>query len=176
MSNTSSTTGTTDYRSTSTRAQNADSVGGLGEAALSAVRIVVSFLFVCHGAQKLFGVFGGVHGQGATAPVGSWPSWWAGLIELLGGGLVLLGLFTMPAALLCSGAMAFAYFTVHQPLGLLPLQNKGEPAALYSWMFLLIAMLGPGPFALDAVLRRLRPKQRLSGNPPFRSMWERFLT
>jgi putative oxidoreductase len=82
-------------------------VGGLSEAALSAVRIIVSFLFVCHGAQKLFGAFGGVDGQGATAPIGSWPTWWAGLIELVGGGLVLLGLFTMPAALLCSGAMAF---------------------------------------------------------------------
>ena len=140
-----------------------NSMGALSDAALSAVRIVVSFLFVCHGAQKLFGVFGGVDEQGATAPVGSWPAWWAGLIELVGGGLVLLGLFTTPAALLCSGAMAFAYFTMHQSLGLLPLQNQGELAALYSWIFLLIAVLGPGRFSLDAVLRRLRPSHRRSG-------------
>jgi putative oxidoreductase len=52
--------------------------------------------------------------------------------------------------------MAFAYFAVHQPRGLLPLQNDGEPAALYCWIFLLIAILGPGPFALDTLLRRPR--------------------
>jgi putative oxidoreductase len=135
----------------------------LSEVVLSAVRIVVSFLFVCHGAQVLFGVFGGVDEQGATAPIGSWPIWWAGVIELVGGGLVLLGLFTRWVAVLCSGAMAFAYFTVHQPLGLLPLQNHGEPAALYSWIFLLIAILGPGVFALDTVLQRRRPKHQPSG-------------
>jgi putative oxidoreductase len=157
MTNTSNTTGTTD------RAGNADSVGGLRAAALSTVRIVVSFLFICHGAQKLFGAFGGSDGQGTPAPLGSWPRWWAGLIELVGGGLVLLGLFTIPAALLCAAEMAFAYFAVHQPLGLLPLQNKGEPAALYAWVFLLIAILGPGSFALDTVLKRLRAPHRLTG-------------
>ncbi len=121
---------------------------------LSMVRIVVSFLFACHGAKILFGVIEGIDGHGATAPVGSWPIWWAGAIELLCGTLVLLGLFTKPAALLCSGAMAFAYFTVHQPQALLPLQNHGELAVLYCWMFLLIATLGPGPFALDTIRRR----------------------
>ncbi|MGH3673415.1 MAG: DoxX family protein [Pseudonocardiaceae bacterium] len=114
----------------------------------------MSFLFICNGALILLGAFGGVDKHGATAPVGSWPLWWAGMIHLVGGGLVLIGLFTRPAALLCSGAMAFAYFTVHQPLGLLPLQNHGEPAALYSWIFLLIAILGPGSLALDTALRR----------------------
>ncbi|MBV9161686.1 MAG: DoxX family protein [Pseudonocardiales bacterium] len=143
------------------RVQNStDRISG---AALSAVRVVVSFLFICHGALILFGAFGGVDRHGATAPVGSWPLWWAGVIHLVGGGLVLLGLFTRPAALLCSGAMAFAYFTVHQPLGLLPLQNDGEPAALYSWIFLLIATLGPGPFALDTVLRWRQPEQTSPG-------------
>jgi putative oxidoreductase len=162
MINTSHTTGTTDYRFTSTRAaQNATFLDGLRQVALSVVRIAVAFLFICHGAQKLFGAFGGIDGQGTTAPVGSWPTWWAGLIELVGGGLVLVGLFTMPAALLCCGAMAFAYFAMHQPLGLFPLQNKGEPAALYAWVFLLIAILGPGRFALDAVLPRLRPTRKL---------------
>jgi putative oxidoreductase len=134
------------------RVQN--SMGRLSGAALSVVRVVVSFLFICHGALILFGAFAGIDRHGAAAPVGSWPLWWAGVIHLVGGGLVLLGLVTRPAALLCSGAMAFAYFTVHQPLGLLPLQNGGESAALYSWIFLLIAALGPGPFALDTVLRR----------------------
>jgi putative oxidoreductase len=127
---------------------------------LSAVRIVVSFLFACHGAQILFGILGGVDGKGTTALIGSWPIWWAGVIELLGGALVLLGLFTRPAALLCSGAMAFAYFTVHLPQALLPLQNHGELATLYSWIFLLIATLGPGRFALDTVRRQPQADRR----------------
>lgn len=161
MTDTPSPQGTTDRRFTTTHVQN--TTGQLDAAALSAVRVVVSFLFICHGALILFGAFGGVDKHGATAPVGSWPLWWAGLIHLVGGGLVLLGLFTKPAALLCSGAMAFAYFTVHQPLGLLPLQNDGEPAALYCWIFLLITILGPGTFALDAVLRRRRLEQTSPG-------------
>jgi len=126
----------------------------LSAATLSAVRIVVSFLFACHGAKVLFGMFGGMDHHGATAPLGSWPSWWAGIIELGAGALLMVGLFTRPAAVLCSGAMAFAYFTVHQPQGLFPLQNHGELATLYSWIFLLIAILGPGRFALDMVLPR----------------------
>jgi putative oxidoreductase len=112
------------------------------------VRIVVGFLFACHGYQKLFGAFGK-----APVPIGAWPSWWAGAIKLFAGSLVALGLFTRPAAVLCSGAMAYAYFTAHQKGGLLPLQNKGELAALYSWIFLLIAVSGPGSLALDALRR-----------------------
>lgn len=132
-------------------------LGGLTRSAvLSAVRIVVSFMYVCHAAQKMFGSLGGLDGQGASVPVGAWPAWWAGLIELVGGSLILLGLFTRPAALLCSGEMAFAYFTVHQRLAPLPLQNHGEPAALFCWIFLLIAALGAGSFSLDALLARPR--------------------
>ena len=122
--------------------------------ALAATRVVVSFLFVCHGLQGTFGAFGGVDGQGTAVPFGVWPYWWAGVIELVAGVLVGIGLFTRIAALLCSGAMAFAYFTVHLPTALLPLANGGEPAALYSWIFLLIAVTGPGAYALD----RLRTK------------------
>lgn len=160
MINPSSTTGGTDHRLTRIRIHT--SLGKPSKAVLSAVRIVVSFLFTCHGVLTLFGVFGGVDGHGATAPIGSWPIWWAGAIELICGGLVFLGLLTRPAAVLCSGAMAFAYFTVHQPQGLLPLQNHGEPAVLYCWIFLLIAALGPGPYALDALLRRAQPECRHS--------------
>lgn len=152
-------TTTTHHNFTMTHARN--SIERLSGIALSAVRIVVSFLFICHGALILFGAFGGIDRHGATAPVGSWPLWWAGVIHLVAGGLALLGLFTRPAALLCSGAMAFAYFTVHQPLGLLPLQNHGETAALYCWIFLLIAILGPGPFALNTMLRRPESEQQL---------------
>ncbi|WP_242179920.1 DoxX family protein [Saccharopolyspora soli] len=142
---------------------SADQLGGI---ALSVVRIVVSFMFVLHGAATLFGVLGGAFGQqGAAAPIGQWPSWWAGLIQFVAGGLVLLGLFTRPAALLCSGAMAYAYFSVHQPRGLFPIQNGGVPAALYSWIFLLIAVLGAGPFALDALRHQLRqPPERVEAH------------
>jgi putative oxidoreductase len=158
MTGTSNATTTTHHNSTMIRTGNSGE--RLGGAALSTVRIVVSFLFLCHGALILFGAFGGVDQHGTTAPVGSWPFWWAGVIHLVAGGLAFLGLFTRPAALLCSGTMAFAYFTMHQPLGLLPLQNHGEPAALYCWIFLLIAILGPGPFALDTMLRRPQPEQQ----------------
>ncbi|MCG8915516.1 DoxX family protein [Actinokineospora sp. PR83] len=122
-------------------------------AVLSAVRVVVGFLFLCHGLQG-FGLFGGVDTMGTAVPVGSWPGWYAGVIEVVGGALVLLGLLTRPAALVCSGAMAYAYFTVHQPMAALPLQNMGEQAVLFCWVFLLIAALGPGPFALSALRRR----------------------
>lgn len=73
------------------------------------------------------------------------------MIQLVGGTLVLLGLGTRPAAILCSGSMAYAYFTRHQPDGLFPLENGGEPAALFCWAFLLIAALGPGRWSLAAL-------------------------
>jgi putative oxidoreductase len=120
---------------------------------LSAFRVVVSFLFVCHGLQG-FGVFGGIDGAGTAVAFGSWPGWYGSVIELVAGALVFAGVFTRVAALLCSGAMAFAYFTMHQSLALLPLQNMGEPAALYCWIFLLIAVLGPGSITVARVLRR----------------------
>ncbi|WP_291412735.1 DoxX family protein [Actinophytocola sp.] len=122
--------------------------------AIAATRVVVSFLFICHGAMGLFGTFGGVDGQGGTVELFTWPDWWGSMIHLVAGTLVLVGLFTRAAALLCSGAMAYAYFTVHQPIALLPIPNGGEPAALYSWIFLLIGILGPGAFALDTLRRR----------------------
>jgi putative oxidoreductase len=127
----------------------ADASVRLDSLVLGITRIVVSFMFACHGFQKLFGAFG----REAVA-IGTWPAWWAGVIELVCGGLVLLGLFTRPAAILCSGAMAYAYFVVHQPSGVLPVQNMGELAAVYSWIFLLIAILGPGALALDALRQR----------------------
>ncbi|GAB1510166.1 DoxX family protein [Actinophytocola sp. KF-1] len=121
---------------------------------LAATRVVVSFLFVLHGFVGLFGAFGGTDGMGGTISLFSWPGGPASLIHLVAGTLVLVGLYTRPAALLCSGAMAYAYFTVHQPIALLPIPNGGEPAALYAWIFLLIGVLGPGAFALDRLRRR----------------------
>lgn len=118
----------------------------------SLFRIVIGLLFLCHGAAGVFGLFGGHRGSGDALPVGSWPNWWAALIQLVGGALVLAGLATRPAALVASGSMAYAYFVVHQPDGLLPLNNGGVTAALYAWAFLVIAVLGAGPWSVDGLL------------------------
>ena len=117
--------------------------------AIGLFRIVTGLLFTCHGVAKLFGLLGGVPGRGGTAPVGAWPFWYAGLIELVAGALVLLGLGTRGAALLASGSMAFAYFDVHQSAALWPLQNGGELPALFCWCFLLLVFTGSGAFGLD---------------------------
>ncbi|WP_089157464.1 DoxX family protein [Micromonospora sp. NBS 11-29] len=123
---------------------------------LSLFRIVTGALFVCHGLASIFGIFGGNPATGGSVPVGTWPGWWAALIQLVCGVLVLVGLLTRPAALLASGSMAYAYFVVHQPKDLLPIGNGGELAALFCWSFLLVAVLGPGTWALDALLSRRR--------------------
>ncbi|WP_433264988.1 DoxX family protein [Actinosynnema sp. CS-041913] len=120
---------------------------------LAAFRVVVSFLFACHGLQG-FGLLGGIDGQGTAVPFGSFPGWWGSVLELVCSVLVLVGVAARPAAVLCSGAMAYAYFVVHQPTGLLPLHNMGELAAVYCWAFLLIAVLGPGSFTLGRAFRR----------------------
>ena len=120
-------------------------------AVLAVFRIVIGALFALHGTAKLFGWPASKSG---AVPFGSWPFWWAGVIELVVGLLVALGLFARLAALLGSGAMAFAYFTEHQPDGLLPIQNGGELAVLYCFALLLIAFAGPGAFALSGETRR----------------------
>ncbi|KUH38430.1 MULTISPECIES: DoxX family protein [Streptomyces] len=121
--------------------------------ALGLFRIVVGLLFLCHGAAKLFGVLGGANGSGATVPSGTWPFWYAAVIELVGGALILVGLGTRTAAFVSSGAMAYAYFKMHQPSALFPLQNGGETAALFCWALLLLVFTGPGALALDALFR-----------------------
>jgi putative oxidoreductase len=126
----------------------------LAAVTLTLFRVVLGLLFALHGAASLFGVFGGNRGTGQAVPFAVWPGWWAALIQLVGGALVVLGLGTRPAALLCSGSMAYAYFVVHQPQSILPLNNGGEAAALFCWSFFMIAVLGPGKYALDGVLRR----------------------
>ncbi|MEU7772021.1 DoxX family protein [Micromonospora taraxaci] len=131
-------------------------VSRLGGPTLSLFRIVIGLLFALHGLTSVFGLFGGNPMTGQAVPVGTWPGWWAALIQLVCGTLVLVGLFTRPAALLASGSMAYAYFVVHQPDHLLPLQNGGELSALFCWSFLLVAALGSGPWALDSLLFRRR--------------------
>ncbi|GII81638.1 hypothetical protein Sru01_66200 [Sphaerisporangium rufum] len=127
-----------------------------GGPVLSLFRLVTGLLFLFHGISSVFGVFGGNRGSGHAIAVGVWPSWWAAAIQLVFGALVAAGLFTRISALLCSGSMAYAYFVVHQPQALLPLNNGGEAAAMFCWSFFLVAVLGPGAWALDTVLRRHR--------------------
>ncbi|GAA1193419.1 putative oxidoreductase [Kitasatospora gansuensis] len=116
-------------------------------------RIAIGLLFSCHGAASLFGVLGGTKG-GGTVEALSWPGWYAAVIQLVGGVLVLVGLGTRTAAIVCSGSMAYAYFSVHQEVALWPIQNGGVASAVYSWSFLLIAATGPGALALDGLLAR----------------------
>ncbi|MFF5566565.1 DoxX family protein [Streptomyces sp. NPDC012623] len=123
--------------------------------ALGLFRIVTGLLFVCHGASSLFGYFG----KDAVAG-GTWPGWYAAAIELVGGALVLLGLGTRVAALVCSGAMAYAYFTVHQENGLFPIENGGEASAMFCWAFLLFVFTGPGALALDQLFPSRASAQR----------------
>jgi putative oxidoreductase len=110
--------------------------------AYAAFRIVTGFLFAFHGAQKLFGAFGG-----QAQPLASMPGA-AGAIELLCGVLVMVGVLTGFAAFLASGEMAVAYFLAHAPKGLWPIQNGGELAVLYCFAFLYIAARGAGMWSL----------------------------
>ena|SRR5829696_2652448 len=108
------------------------------------LRIVTGFLFLWHGTQKLFSI------PIAPPPVPGFVIALAGPIELIGGTLVMIGLFAGWAAFLCSGLMAFAYWMVHGTQALLPIQNMGELAALYCFVFLFISSQGSGIWSVDA--------------------------
>jgi putative oxidoreductase len=127
---------------------------------LSLLRIVAGLLFLCHGGTKMFGWFGGMPPGAVLTPrlVA------AGVIEAAGGALILLGLLTRPAAFIASGEMAFAYFIGHFPRGFWPIQNHGELAVLYCFLFLFLAASGAGPFSLDHLIARARAAK--TGGPP----------
>ena len=121
--------------------------------AFGALRIVAGYLFIAHGTTKLFQA---PHIEMfANVPLLSLAGA-AGVIEVITGGLLILGLFTRPAAFLASGLMAFAYFIAHASQGnsLLPILNGGELAALYSFLFLAISVVGGGSWSLDNLLRK----------------------
>ena len=123
---------------------------GAGGITHSLLRIAAGLMFILHGAQKYLGWFGGVDGNGATVePVSLFGL--AGGLELIGGTLIIIGLFTRPVGFVLSGMMAVAYFMVHWPQGAWPIENRGEPAALFSFIFLFLAFNGAGPLSLDAV-------------------------
>lgn len=109
------------------------------------VRIVAGFLFALHGVQKLFGALGGQSVELMSL------RGLAGIIELVGGALISIGLFTSPVAFIASGEMAAAYFLQHAPRGFWPIQNGGELAALYCFVFLYFAAVGSGKWSADAL-------------------------
>jgi len=115
----------------------------------SALRIAAAFIFVLHGTQKLFGFPGG-----SPVPAGSLLGA-AGVLEAVGGTLMLLGLFTRPVAFVLAGEMAVAYFTAHMPRGTWPILNGGELAVLFCFIWLFFCAAGPGPLSLDAVRKRM---------------------
>jgi putative oxidoreductase len=118
---------------------------------LAALRIMVALLFMEHGLMKIFAFPGAQPGVPDPLPLILVIAAW---IEIVGGALLVLGLFTRPVAFLCSGQMAAAYFMVHMPLGFWPALNGGEPAILFCFVFLYIAAAGPGTPSLDAALKR----------------------
>lgn len=114
----------------------------------SLLRIVAGLLFICPGAMKLFGWFGGMPAGVQLTPL----LVAAGVIEVAGGALILLGLFTRPVAFIASGEMALAYFIGHAPHGFWPIQNHGEPAVLFCFIYLYLAANGAGPISVDRLL------------------------
>lgn len=113
------------------------------------LRVATGLMFMQHGAQKLFGWLDGRQVTELTSVSGV-----AGVLEFFGGALIALGLLTRPVAFILSGEMAVAYFWRHLPNGFWPILNRGEIAALFSFLFLFIAAHGPGTWSLDALIRR----------------------
>lgn len=111
---------------------------------LGVFRILVGLMFVMHGTVKLFGF-----PSGSPAAGGTWPAWWAGVLEVVLGLLITVGFFTRIAAFVASGMMAVAYFWMHFPDGFWPIDNGGETAALYSFIFLLLVFTGPGALSIN---------------------------
>lgn len=127
--------------------------------ALGALRIVSGLIFLEHGTQKFLSFPAGqMAGKGwAFDSLGGAG---AGLIELICGTLLVLGLFTRPAAFLASGTMAVAYWYAHAPQNFFPINNGGDAAILYCFVFLYIVFAGPGAWSLDGILKRQRREQR----------------
>jgi len=124
--------------------------------ALAVFRVMFGLLFLSHGLSALIGWPAADH----IAPVGHWPDYYAGWIELVTSVLITAGLFTRAAAFVASGTMAFAYFTVHLPHGFFPINNHGEDAVMYCFAFFLLIFAGGGAYALDDQRGRWPGKRR----------------
>jgi putative oxidoreductase len=121
----------------------------LGPRLQSLLRIVAAFMFMLSGTTIVFAVPAGMPPNGGTAPLMS-QIWIGGVLELVGGALLLVGLFTRPVAFLLAGEMAVAYFQFHFPQGFWPSMNGGVAAALYCFVWLYFSAAGAGPWSLDA--------------------------
>jgi putative oxidoreductase len=130
-------------------ATRADPLDAWAPRLLSILRIVSGIIFLAHGTQKLLGFPAGERaGSGlALDNLGAW----AGVVEIVTGLLITLGLFTRPAAFLASGTMAVAYWYAHAPQNFFPVNNGGDAAILYCFVFLYLIFAGPGPWSLDAL-------------------------
>ena len=128
---------------------------------LSVLRIVTALIFMAHGSQKLFGF----PASDTPMPPAFSFFWIGGVLEFVGGLLVLLGLFTRPAAFVLAGEMAVAYWMFHAPQSLYPVLNGGDAAILYCFVFLYLAFAGPGPWGLDALWRRGEVGEDRLGRP-----------
>jgi putative oxidoreductase len=122
---------------------------------LSILRIVTAFLFMQHGTQKMFGFPAPQRHEFDLFSL----SGLAGMLELFGGFLILIGLFTRPTAFLLSGQMAFAYFIAHAPQAFWPILNGGELAAMWAFLFLYLAVAGGGEWSVD----HIRSAKRIKG-------------
>jgi putative oxidoreductase len=118
----------------------------------SLLRIVAALVFIQVGTMKLFAFPVGMPPNGGTAKLMS-EAWIAGTLEVLGGGLILLGLFTRPVAFVLAGEMAVAYFQFHFPQSFWTVVNNGAPAVLFCFLWLYFSAAGAGPWSLDAKLR-----------------------
>jgi len=116
---------------------------------LSILRIVSALCLLQHPLSKFF-AWPVARGMPAAFSL----TWYAGVIEIVGGTLLLIGLFTRPTAFVLSGLLAFAYFIGHAPRGFYPFGNGGEPAVLFCFIFLYIAAAGGGPWSVDSLFRK----------------------
>ncbi|HXT51574.1 MAG TPA: DoxX family protein [Thermoanaerobaculia bacterium] len=123
----------------------------------SLLRIVAAFVFITAGSTKMFAFPAGIPPAGGTVPVMS-QLWIGALLEVVGGALVLVGLFTRPVAFVLAGEMAVAYFQFHHPTSFWPTINQGVPAVLYCFLFLYLSAAGAGPWSLDTLRERGRPR------------------
>ena len=119
---------------------------------LSVLRIMTGALFMQHGVQKLFGLLLPPDRPWNGAPELFTQFWFAGVLEVFGGALIVLGLLTRPVAFLLSGEMAVAFFQAHFPRSFWPILNGGEAVVLFCFVFLYLVAAGPGPWSLDALL------------------------
>jgi putative oxidoreductase len=122
---------------------------------LSVLRIVAGVMFMSAGTVKVFGFPGTPFGPMDPVPLMSQMGI-GGIIEIVGGLLITIGLFTRPAAFICSGQMAVAYFQFHFPKSIYPTENDGTGAALYCFVFLYLVFAGAGSWSIDAAIRRRR--------------------